>query len=143
MFEHGNQVEALGVTEGALTQKTPQAPQRGLRWGGGSTILPDLRRVTLEATWREPSQEPQRMEKREEKGARLRASYNVQWRFLVITGQELMGRQTGEGECLDQVGADSGLSLPDPRQAQCVVLGPEPIGKVLVWCLDLAGHRSC
>lgn len=62
-------MEVLGVKEGALTQKAPQAPQRGLRWSGGSAILLDLKRVTPEAAWRGASQEPRRMEKREEKGA--------------------------------------------------------------------------
>lgn len=71
------------------------------------------------------------------------ASYNVQWRFLVTTGQELMGTQTGEGRCLGHDGADSGMSLPDPHRVQCVVLGPEPTGKVLVRCLDPAGQCGC
>ena len=73
----------------------------------------------------------------------MRASYNVQWRLLLTTGQELMGTQPGEGESLDQNGADLGLSLPDPRWVQCVVMGPEPTGKVPVWCLDPTGHRGC
>lgn len=62
-------MEALGVTEGAVTQKVPLGPTKGAEMGWGVRSPPDLRRVTPEAAGRGASQDPQRMEKREEKGA--------------------------------------------------------------------------
>lgn len=91
---------------------------------GGSTILPDLRRVTLEAIWeRTQSAAPKDGEERE-KGARLRASYNVQWEISGHYWTGADGEADREGECLDQDGSDSGLSLLTPVGLSVWVLGP-------------------